>query len=108
MALPPGLRGRRRGGFDAALAFDDLDVLIDRRVDELVHLAAGPFDLDAVNLGSLAGAQNFSRVVRRQKTAPGGFKTRTLPAARRPSDDRPDRVGIALFCHELKAEPVGL
>src|SRR5262249_62323969 len=106
MALTPGPRGSRRGGFDAALAFDDFDVLIDRRVDEPVHLAAGPFDLDAVNLGRLAGAQNFSRVVRRQKTAPGGFQTRTLHAARGPGDDRPDRVGVALFGHKLKAWPV--
>src|SRR2546428_1460961 len=48
--LLPALRGRRRGRFGDALAFDDFDVLIDWRIVELVHFTAVPFDLDARDL----------------------------------------------------------
>src|SRR6266545_2982836 len=98
---------RRRGGrLHNAFAFDDFDVLINRRIGEIVHLTARPFYLDAVDLRRLAGAQNFARVVRRQIAAAAGLQTRTLYAARRPRDDRADRAGVAFRGDELKPEPV--
>src|SRR5262245_29459612 len=95
MASPPGFRGRRRRTFGGAFAFRDFDVLIDGRIDELVHLAAGPFDLDAINLRGLANTKNLTRIMRREKTAAAGFQSRALHAAGRPRDDRADRARIA-------------
>src|SRR5262245_5261857 len=101
------LFGRRRGRrLHNAFAFDDFDVLIDRRIRYLVHFAARPFDLDAVDLRRLTGAQNFARVVRRQIAAAAGLQPRTLHAARRPRYDRAYRAWIAFRRDELKSEPV--
>src|SRR5438067_8513473 len=99
------LRGARSTLRDA-LAFNHLLISINRRICELVNFAAGPANLDIVNLFRRAQTQYFSGIVRREVAAARSLQTASLHAARLPSDYRSNGRRVALSRYQLQTNPV--
>src|SRR5690349_23180623 len=88
--------------------FDHLDVLVERYVCEFIDRTAGPTNLDRIDLGGGADAEDLSRIVRRKIAAAARAQTRSLHAAGLPRDHRAHRRRITLRRDEIQPHPVVL
>jgi len=90
-----------RNGFP--LPFHETDVLIDGEVGEAFHTPAWqrPLDLDPVNLGALADAQHYARIVRGQITSRSRLEMGPLQVSGLPGINAPTASGFVRFATNL-------
>lgn len=91
----------RRSALRQALTLDYFEISINRRIQELVHLAARPVNLQILNLRRRTKSQNLARVMRREITSAARLQPAVLYAASLPCDKSADRCGITSGCDEL-------
>src|ERR1041385_7808329 len=105
MLLRATLLHRRRIAFVDAFAFDHLDVNVNRWISEPVDFAAGPANLDPINLFRPAQTEYFPGIVRRKITAASCLQTTSLYASGLPGNHRPGSGRIAPGRDQLQTEP---
>src|SRR5260221_1873057 len=90
------------------LPYHESDVLIEGEIGEAFHTPAWqrPLDLDPVNLGALADAQHYARIVRGQITSRSRLEMGPLQVSGLPGNQRAHGIGIRSLRDQLDAQPM--